>query len=335
MLELLELRHALVVVEPLGLHPRDLAVLQLVELPAQDELRVLEDRLDERQQVERVRLGRRVEERDRLEQVERERLVHREVVLQLDVDAKGEARARLLVRDDLDDAAVDERAEQLPGPLEVRLLRPLRLVRVADQALHRPPAVAPAREHVQEHAVRHLEARRQPLGRRAHQPLEGREVPVGEVVLRRPPLDDLLSVLRLLAQAQVLDHVLRGLRHDIAEVVEALPPGAAGDLVEVARGEDRGLLPVELAQTRKEHRADRHVDADAERVGAADDLEQPLLRELLGEHAVLRQQARVVQADPLLQPLADVGAVRAREAEARDLGGDGVLLLARRTRSGW
>ncbi len=62
-----------------------------------------------------------------------------------------------------------------------------------------------------------------------------------------------------------------------------------------------------------------------ERVGAADDLEQPLLRELLDEHAVLRQQARVMQPDALLQPLADVGAVRAGEAEAGD--------LARRRRS--
>ena len=167
--------------------------------------------------------------------------------------------------------------------------------------------------------MRHLEARGEPLGRRADEPLEGLEVPVGEVVLGRLALDDLLAVLRLLPEPQVLDDVLRGLRDDEAAVVEALAPGAPGDLVEVARGEDRRLLAVELAEAREEHGADRHVDADAERVGAADHLEQAALGELLDEHAVLRQQAGVVQADPLLQPLADVGAVGAREAEARDL----------------
>ena len=142
-------------------------------------------------------------------------------------------------------------------------------------------------------------------------------------------LTTLLAVLRLLAEPQVVDHVLGGLRHHPAEVVEALASRPAGDLVEVARREHRRLLPVELAQPREEHGADRHVDADPERVGAADDLEQPLLRELLDEHAVLRQQPRVVQADALLQPLAHVRPVRAREAEAGDLGRDRVLFLAR------
>ena len=89
----------------------------------------------------------------------------------------------------------------------------------------------------------------------------------------------------------------------------------------------RGLLAVELAQPREQHRADRHVDADAERVGAADDLQQARLRELLDQHAVLRQQPGVVQADAVPQPLADVGAVRAAEREAGDARGDLGLLL--------
>ena len=122
--------------------------------------------------------------------------------------------------------------------------------------------------------------------------------------------------------------MLRGLGHHEALVVEPLAPGAPGDLVEVAGGEDRRLLAVELAEAREEHGADRHVDADAEGVGAADDLEQAALGELLDEHAVLRQQAGVVDADPLLEPLADVGAVGAREAEARDRLAHRVLLLA-------
>ena len=92
----------------------------------------------------------------------------------------------------------------------------------------------------------------------------------------------------------------------------------------------RGLLAVELAQPGEHHGADRDVDADAQRVGAADHLEQAELRELLDQHAVLRQQAGVVQADAVPEPLAHVGAVGAAELEAGDPRGDLGLLLAGR-----
>ena len=121
--ELLELLHALLVLDAVRLHLRDRAVLDAVELLAQDQLGVLEDRLDQRQHVERVvgRLG--VEQRERLEQIQRQRLVHREIVLQVDVDAQ--LRAVGGPRDELDDVARDERAEQLPRAAPVRLLRRL------------------------------------------------------------------------------------------------------------------------------------------------------------------------------------------------------------------
>ena len=80
-LELLELGHALVVLDAGGLHLRDLVALQLVELPHQDDVGVLEDRLDEREQIERV--GSALDGSssfDRVEQVERERVVEREVL---------------------------------------------------------------------------------------------------------------------------------------------------------------------------------------------------------------------------------------------------------------
>ena len=122
--------------------------------------------------------------------------------------------------------------------------------------------------------------------------------------------------------------MLRSLRHHEAAVVEALPSRAPGDLVEVARGEHRGLLPVELAEPGEEHRADGHVDAHPQGVGAADDLEQAGLGELLDEHPVFGQQAGVVQANALLEPLADVGTVGASEAEPGDRGSHRVLLFA-------
>jgi len=76
------------------------------------------------------RSGGGVEEGEGLEEVERERLVHGEVVLQLDVHP--DLRPFLRPRNDLDDAAGDEGPEQLPGAAEVRLLRPVGLVRVPD-----------------------------------------------------------------------------------------------------------------------------------------------------------------------------------------------------------
>ena len=59
----------------------------------------------------------------------------------------------------------------------------------------------------------------------------------------------------------------------------------------------RVRIPSYLRQAGEQHGADRHVDADAEGVGAADDLEQPGLGQLLDQPAVLRQHAGVVHAD--------------------------------------
>lgn len=88
----------------------------------------------------------------------------------------------------------------------------------------------------------------------------------------------------------------------VAHGVEALAPRASGDLVEVPRGEDRRLVAAVAAELREQYGADGHVDAHAQRVCAADDLQQALLRELFDQDAVAGQQARVVQADPMPQP---------------------------------
>ena len=98
-------------------------------------------------------------------------------------------------------------------------------------------------------------------------------------------------------ELEIFDGVFRRLRHHPATIVESLAPGASGDLVKIPRAEDDRLLPVKLAQPREQHGADGHVDADAERIRAADDFEQALLRELLDQHAILGQQSRVMQPD--------------------------------------
>ena len=128
----------------------------------------------------------------------------------------------------------------------------------------------------------------------------------------------------------VLDDVLGRLDHDEPGRVEARPARAAGDLQELAGLQDPLPVAVELRQPGEEHGADRHVDADAEGVGAADDGEQAGLGEGLHEAPVLGQHPGVVHADAglhqLLQRLAEAGA----EPEGPDLLGDGVLVLAGR-----
>ena len=103
----------------------------------------------------------------------------------------------------------------------------------------------------------------------------------------------------------------------------------ARDLVKIARTQYPRLLPVVFAELREEHRADRHIDSHAQRVRAADHLQQPALRELLGEHAIFRQQPRVMQPDPVPEELLDFRPVRTRKAEPRERLRDGRLLLAR------
>lgn len=86
---------------------------------------------------------------------------------------------------------------------------------------------------------------------------------------------------------------------------------------------------VELGQPGEEHGADGDVDPHTEGVGAADDLQQTVLRQLLDETAVLRQHARVVDADTVPDETRERLAESGGEPEAAQRFGDGVLLLAR------
>ena len=165
------------------------------------------------------------------------------------------------------------------------------------RAAHR---VARALDDVEDHRVVDPHPRDQRLG------LGGDELVVGLLGPRHLAVGGLaalhlLALLRVVAGlgdgAGVVDDVLGGLHDDRAAGVEPGPAGAPGDLVELARLEHPLARPVELHQPGEQHRADRHVDADAEGVGAADDLEQAVLGELLDQPAVPRQHPRVVHAD--------------------------------------
>ena len=248
--------------------------------------------------------------------------------MKLDIHTKPRALRRS--GNDFDDAARQKGTEKLPSPSKVTSLGAVGLVAHPDKPPHREAPVALARKDVQEHPVRHVETGSESLRGSDDEPLIGLPVPVGEVVLGGLPLDDLLALFRLLPEFQVLDHMIRGLRHHEAFLVEALPARASGDLVEIAGGEDRRLVPVEFAEPGEEHRPDRHVDAHTQRVRAADDLEESLLGELFDQHPVLGKESRVVHTYALPEPLADLGAVGAREADPFDRRRYLVLLLTGR-----
>ena len=85
---------------------------------AQDDLRVFEDRLDETEHHQRVIRGLGIDLGQGVVHVQRERLVHGEVLLQIHVHPDPRALGR--ARDDLDDPVFHQGPEQLPGPLGQR-----------------------------------------------------------------------------------------------------------------------------------------------------------------------------------------------------------------------
>ena len=175
------------------------------------------------------------------------------------------------------------------------------------------------------------EAGLQWLGVGRHQPLEGRLAPGHEAVrwLLAHHLAALLGIVTGLGQRPLVLHDMLGCLHDHGACrVEAGPARPAGDLVELARLQQPGFGPVVLGQRGEQHGADRHVDADAEGIGAADDLEQARLGQRLHQPPVAGQHARVVHADAVPdQPRQRLAEARG-EPEVADQAGDRVLLRA-------
>ncbi len=192
------------------------------------------------------------------------------------------------------DQRLEHRARLAPEdpPLRAPLVRPVDEAR--DVACSRRRGRASTLE---EHPVRDPEARHERLGPRASRGARTSPGPSG----RSPCSGGFLRTMRFsftgslpaFASSRRFSMTCSGAcATHAAAVVEALAPGAPGDLLEVAHAEDGRLLAVVLAELREEHRADGDVHADAERVGPADDREQALLRELLDEEAVLGRAAR-------------------------------------------
>ena len=218
----------------------------------------------------------------------------------------------------------------MPRAFGVRLFLARRFVTIADELPHRGATVAFATEHIQQHPVRDLEAGGEFLRRRSDQADVGVLVPVDKILFGWLPLHGFLAVARgLFRELEVLDDMLRRLRHDPALVIKTFAPSASADLMKIPRAQDAGLLAVILAQSREQHGADRHIDADAERVRAADDFEQTFLCELLDQHAILRQQPGVMQSDAVSQPLLDLRPVGTGELDSFERVRDGGFFVAR------
>ena len=208
------------------------------------------------------------------------------------------------------------------------LLSALVLVADGDESDELAVAVGVAAlEHIHERAMVELEAAAHGLGAAVHEAEEDLLVPGDVALLWRLGLVDfdlLSAAVGLGLTLAVLDHMFGRLTDNPAAVVEAFAPCAAGDLLEVADREDGHLLAVELAELGEDDGADGDVDADAERVGAGDDLEESGLGEALDEEAILGEQAGVVDADAGGDEAAERGAEGAVEAEAGELFADAV-----------
>ena len=89
--------------------------------------------------------------------------------------------------------------------------------------------------------------------------------------------------------SQILDHVLGCLRDHRTELIKALAAGAARDLLEIAHRQQSGFFAIVLAQLREQHGADRDIHAHPQRIGAANELEQPFLRKSFDQYPVARQ----------------------------------------------
>ena len=157
-LQLVQLRDALLIRHAFVLHRVHRLGLHLVELTPQNDVGILQDGFAERDHIRRVVRRSRVNQGQRVDEVERERVVQREVILKLHVEPELVAVLTFSHRNDLHDLALHQRPEELPRTLAMRLLRRRRFMRVLDQLHHRMAAVARAAEHLQQHAVRDLEA---------------------------------------------------------------------------------------------------------------------------------------------------------------------------------
>ena len=196
--------------------------------------------------------------------------------------------------------------------------------------MHAGTGIAALLDHANHHGVRDAQARLERLGLRLNQALKGLLVP-GDKALGGLLLFNLTEFFGVVARfghkLGILDLVLGCLGNHHALGIKARAAGATGNLVELAGAQTTHLVAIELGERGEHHGVDGYVDADAERIGAADDGQQTLLRQALDQQAIARQHASMVHADAApKQALENLAKGR---REARSLGSflNGLALL--------
>ena len=91
--------------------------------------------------------------------------------------------------------------------------------------------------------------------------------------------------------------------HGVPLDVDAPAAGAPGELGVLPRGQVDVRLAVELDQPFQHHAAGRHVDAQRQRLGGEDRLDQAADEQLLDDLLERRQHAGVVGGEAALQPV--------------------------------
>lgn len=122
--------------------------------------------------------------------------------------------------------------------------------------------------------------------------------------------------------------MFRSLNDDPTAIIEPFASGASGDLMEIARAQDGCFLAVEFAEAGEKHGSNGDIDADAEGVGSADNLEETFLSQLFDQDAVFGEETGMMQTDAVAEPFFDFGPVWAGEFKSFQGGGDGVFFVA-------
>ena len=147
--------------------------------------------------------------------------------------------------------------------------------------MHAGSGITALLDHANHHGVRDAQARLERLGLRLDQALKGLLVP-GDKALGGLLLFNFAELFGIVARLGhklgILDLVLGCLGDHHALGIEARAAGATGNLMELAGAQTTHLVAIELGERGEHHGVDGYVDADAERIGTADDGQQALLR---------------------------------------------------------
>ena len=211
--------------------------------------RIVEGGLEHRQHVQRVVDRLSVEQLDRGQRERGQRLVQREVELQVPGEPHG-AAVGVRDRQPLDHTSGEQRTVDRDGLADVPALRGTLFVVVGEQVAHHRERVTGPIGDIEQHRMAHRKTGCQWFRFGSDQPVEGRDrsrTPIPRQVSCALPGGVYGIVTSLGHGLGVLHHVFGGLHDDIARGVVAGPAGSPGDLVELPGGEVAGTGSVVLA----------------------------------------------------------------------------------------